>query len=127
MRMTIFQLISTSETLQNIVDQKLPFFLAYKFAKIIKVVDENREFYGQSLNKLINEYGEKDENGELKQVENGFAIQPDKIAEFNEEVTKLQSIEITDELPKFTFSDFENKIELSPRDLILLEPFISEE
>ena len=125
--MTIFQLISVSETLQTIVDQKLPFSLAYKFAKLAKLVDENREFYGQSINKLINEYGEKDENGELKQVEGGFTIKPDLIGEFNEEVNKLQSIEVTDEYPTFTFSDFEDKIELTPRDLILLEPFIKTE
>ena len=123
--MTLFELISTSQTLSNIIDQKLPFKLSYKFSNLISIVEKNQEFYNNGLRKLFNEYAQKDEDGNIKQVEENIMLQPDKIGQFNKEFEELQSIEVVDEIPQFTLEELET-IELTPRDIMLLKPIIKE-
>lgn len=123
--MTLFELISTSQTLSSIIDQKLPFKLSYKFSNLISIVEKNQEFYNNGLRKLFNEYAQKDEDGNIKQVEENIMLQPDKIGQFNKEFEELQSIEVVDEIPQFTLEELET-IELTPRDIMLLKPIIKE-
>lgn len=124
--MTLNQLISTSEILKTIVDQKLPFKLAYKFSNLISIVDKNSTFYAQEVQKIFDECAQKDEDGNIKQENNSVLLIPEKAEQFHKEFEELNSVEITDTLPTFKLEEFDDKIELTPRDVSILSLFIEE-
>jgi hypothetical protein len=127
--MTLVEIVNLKSPLENLTSQKLPFSLAYKLAQLAKKVESNSEFYAESLRNLITEYAETDEEGNIKQDEsnpNTIQIKTPLIEEFQNKFKELQSVEITDEIPMFKLSDFEDKIEISPQDLISLMPILKE-
>lgn len=128
--MILKDIINMQQTLSNIVNQKLPFFLAYKFSKLAKIVDENIQFYSTSLKQIIDEYAEKDEEGNILHDENSpdmIKVKSTFVEEFQQKVEELQNVEIADEIPTFTFSDLEDKIELTTQEVLALIPVIREE
>ena len=66
MKMILKEVLSMQPTLSNLLTQKLPFSLAYKFSKLATKIDENVEFYSKHLHDLIEEYAEKNEEGNIK-------------------------------------------------------------
>lgn len=128
--MILKDIINMQQTLTNIVNQKLPFSLAYKFSKLAKIVDENIQFYSTSLKQIIDEYAEKDEEGNILHDENNpdmIKVKSALIEEFQQKVEELSNVEIADEVPTFTFSDLEDKIELTTQEVLALMPVIREE
>ena len=128
--MILKDIINMQQTLSNIISQKLPFSLAYKFSKLAKIVDENIQFYSTSLKQIIDEYVEKDEEGNILHDENNpdmIKVKSTLVEEFQQKVEELQNVEIADEVLTFTFSDLEDKIELTTQEVITLMPVIREE
>ena len=128
--MILKDIINMQQTLSNIISQKLPFFLAYKFSKLAKIVDENIQFYSTSLKQIIDEYAEKDEEGNILHDENNpdmIKVKSTFVEEFQQKVEELSNVEVTDEVPTFTFSDLEDKIELTTQEVLALMPVIREE
>ena len=128
--MLIKDIIPMQPTLANIVTQKLPFSLAYKFSKLAKVVDDNFAFYREQMQTLINECALKDDKGEIVHDEENsdiIKLNPDMAVDFDRRAKELQEVEITDEVPTFKFTDFEDKIELTTQEVITLMPVIVEE
>lgn len=128
--MILKDIINMQQTLSNIISQKLPFSLAYKFSKLAKIVDENIQFYSTSLKQIIDEYAEKDEEGNILHDENNpdmIKVKSALIEEFQQKVEELSNVEIADEVPTFTFSDLEDKIELTTQEVLALMPVIREE
>lgn len=128
--MILKDIINMQQTLSNIISQKLPFSLAYKFSKLAKIVDENIQFYSTSLKQIIDEYAEKDEEGNILHDENNpdmIKVKTNLINEFQQKVEELSNVEVADEVPTFTFSDLEDKIELTTQEVLALMPVIREE
>lgn len=128
--MILKEILSMQPTISNLLTQKLPFSLAYKFSKLATKIDENVEFYSKQLRNLINEYAEKDEEGNIKYDNDNadsITVRAACIEEFQAKVNELQNIEVSTDFPSFTFSDFEDKIELSTQEVLTLMPIITEE
>lgn len=128
--MILKDIINMQQTLSNIMSQKLPFSLAYKFSKLAKIVDENIQFYSTSLKQLIDEYAEKDEEGNILHDENNpdmIKVEFTLVEEFQQKVEELSNVEVADKVPTFTFSDLEDKIELTTQEVLALMPIIREE
>lgn len=128
--MILKDIINMQQTLSNIISQKLPFSLAYKFSKLAKIVDENIQFYSTSLKQIIDEYAEKDEEGNILHDENNpdmIKVKSTLVEEFQQKVEELSNVEVADEVPTFTFSDLEDKIELTTQEVLALMPVIREE
>ena len=128
--MYLKEALAMQETVSNLTSQKLPFALAYKFSKLATKLDEHARFYNENLQKLIEEYAEKDEDGQIKideKNQGGILIKTDLIEDFQNKVSELQNVEIEYDLPTFTFSDFEDKIELTTKEVYTLMPVIVEE
>lgn len=128
--MILKDIINMQQTLSNIVSQKLPFSLAYKFSKLAKIVDENTQFYSTSLKQIIDECAEKDEEGNILHDENNpdmIKVKSTLVEEFQQKVEELSNVEVADEVPTFTFSDLEDKIELTTQEVLALMPVIREE
>lgn len=126
--MKLIELINMQTPIQQILDQKIPFGLAYKFTTIARAIDVNSKFYTENLQKLLTEYAQVDENGQFKHTKDGsgILIKPELLDEFNSKITELQEIEITDSIPTFKLADLEDKVEISPRDLYALMELIEE-
>ena len=114
--------------LQNkLKDASLPIKTAYKLAKFFNFVDGESQFYSNKLNQIIEEYGARDENGNLVPTEDGRGIQisRDSLAAAEAKINELMGLEI--ELPSFTFTlDELEGADLTIEDVQNLEPFITE-
>ena len=127
--MILKEALAMQETIKNLITQRLPFSLAYKLSKIAQKLDEQVEFYTKNLHDLVDEYGEKDENGEIitdKENNGSIVIKTEKIEDFQNKIIELQSIEVGEDIPTLTLMELEDKIELTTQEVLSLMPIIKE-
>ena len=113
---------------ENISKQVVPVKLAYKFTKLFTPILAEAEFYSKEMNKILDECGEKDENGYLKVNAEGTSvrIKEDCTETLSKKLKELESIEV--ELKDITFTIEElNELKLSVGEFNLLMPFITDE
>ena len=122
----IFQLAQLEP---KIKDKKMSIKTTYKFTRLFKEIEEQVNFFNETLSNLIKEYGKRNENGEFVLTENksGVMIQEDRYDECMAKVQELNELEpeLT-YIPSFKLEELDN-LELSIDDLNLLMPFIEEE
>lgn len=102
---------------------------SFILSKIHQLALLDIEIYKNSLSNIINKYGKKDENGNLKISENDnfIPIEEDKIKECQKEIEELENIEVNNyDIYKISIEDLIN-IELTPEDLDNLTAFLKEE
>lgn len=107
--------------------QKVPIKLAFKFSKLFSKLEESTNFYREKLQEIIDTYAERDENGDMVPANDGTGvqIQKDKIAECQEQLNELTSLEV--EVPDITFTlDELEPFNLSIEQFDVLLPFITE-
>ena len=125
MKVTINDVIALREIYPKFKDRYLPIKASYKLAKIFKAVDENYEFYTEKLNEIVNEYAQRDENGNIVQTEGGTGIkvQQNKIEECNEKLNELSELEV--DLPdmKLSIDDF-GEFDFSVEQMVILEKIL---
>ena len=81
-------------------------------------------FYDSEISKIINTYGERDENGNLVQIENGnIKIQSEKIDECAKKMNELGELQVEIECGKIPLESL-GDIELSVQELNALLPII---
>ena len=73
---------------QRLTKGELPLTCAYKLTKISKILAEEADFYQTEFFKIVDEYGEKDEKGNIKYSEDGTVvlIEPSKQKEAQEKI-----------------------------------------
>ena len=125
--MNLLNAINFTNLYLELSSQKVPFALAYKLNKINQIAKEAFSFYNEKLTELLNEYGEKDEDGNLKQNEQGFLLVPDTAAECHQKIKELQ--EVNWDIQNLYFSQkeeemFEN-LDLTLMQMEVLFPFFS--
>lgn len=120
--------ISAFEGIMNELSSlRLPAKTAYKISRIAKKVEtELKTFYEMRL-KIVQEYGEKDENGELVLAGPDSAkIREESISECNKELEDLLGVQVefNDNL-KISIDSFGDK-DIPLIVLHILDPFITE-
>lgn len=127
MKTTMLKVLDLRDLFTKINAQPLPVSTAYKLSKLFAAVKSEGDFYSTHLDSIIEEYGQKDDNGQyiLTEDKTGVRIDQDKISEVEQKLQELWSIEV--ELPdvKFKLSELE-KIELTVSEFNNLMPFIEE-
>jgi len=105
----------------------MPFKTVRKFSKLFSRLEEEVAFYQENFKKLVDEYSEKDEEGNPVLLDNGqgVKIKEGLITECNMKVDELNNldVEITD--IKFNEEEFEN-LNLTIGEASFLIPFIEE-
>ena len=127
MNITINKVIRLQPLYGIIKTKILPMKTSYKFAKLFSNINSKYEFYQTQISLIINNYSEKDENGEPVITEDGnFKIQKDKIDTCQQKIDELINLNV--EVPdiKFTFDELE-QLELSVEQFMLLIDFCEEE
>ena len=122
--MKMYEILDFSKVYNSIKDEKMSIKTAYKLNKLIKKIEEENNFYNIKFHEIIEQYAEKDEQGEYQYIdENSIKIKEGKEQECYKKVSELQNLEI--ETPNITFSIEElGDINLTIDTVNMLMPFI---
>ena len=127
MQLKMQDILNFSSFYDSVKSHKITMKTAYRLAQLAKAVETELQFYREKLQAIIAEYGEKDENGQPIQTEDGSGIKlrPGSEQECVVAMRELQELEITLPDIKFNIEDFGN-IELSIDDISAILPFMEE-
>lgn len=112
----------------KIIDKKLPIKTSYKLTRFFNQLEEEAKFFNETLQKIIDEYGQKDENGNFIFTDNGqgVKIKEDKYNDCMGKIEELNSIEVKlNYTPSFTLEELEG-LDLEMKYINLLMPYISD-
>ena len=125
MTVKMYTIIDLPSFFTKVRTQKLPFKTAYKVTLFSQEVQKHIDFYQESFRNLLQEYGKKDENGNLMPTEDGQGVLliEETMNEAYQKLAELRELDV--ELPdtKFSVDDF-GGIEMSPEEMIIVMPFI---
>lgn len=125
MTLKMYQVIDLPEILGKLKEQKLPFKTAYKIVLFIQEVQKHIDFYQESFRNLLQEYGRKDEQGNLMPTSDGQGVllAEETMQEAYTKLTELRDLDV--DLPDYKFSvdDF-CTIEITPDEMMVIMPFI---
>ena len=124
--MTIENAYRARAALNKISHSAMPAKTAYKISKLSNFLKDDADFYTERLSQIIEQYGEKDENGEPVISGNGYKIQEDKRDECAAAIKELSGIEATTPDTKIYLSELDG-VELSPDDIAAIYAFIEED
>ena len=128
MKLRFFEIKNFIDTYEKIKNTTLPIKVGYKLAKLAALCQKEMDIYQSQLNKIILEYGARDENDQLIQTDNGngVKIKEDKIQECQEKLNELSTLEIEINESPISIEALEN-LELSLDEIGALSSFLSEE
>ena len=121
----VFQVLEIRNLL---VDQRLPIRVSYKFTRFFNELENEAKFFNDTLQKLIEEYGKKDEEGNYIYTEDkqGVKIQDDKFQECMDKIDELNKLEVNlTYIPEFTLDELE-PLNLEMKYIDLLLPYIKD-
>lgn len=121
----MYQILNFPTFFDKIKNEKLPFKTSYKLALLTNEMEKHISFYQEKFQELIQEYSQKDENGNPKYSENGMNILliHETEEEAYERINELRDIEV--ELPNITFTPEEfDKLELTVFEMTIILPFM---
>lgn len=124
--MTIESAYRARAALNKISHSAMPAKTAYKISKLSNFLKDDANFYTERLSQIIEQYGEKDENGEPVISGSGYKIQKDKTDECAAAIKELSEIEATVPDAKIYLSELDG-VELSPDDIAAIYAFIEED
>ena len=125
MTLKMYQLTELTPIFDKIKSNKLPFKTAYRITLLMQETEKHLNFYQESFRNLLNEYGKKDENGNVMPTEDGQGVllAEETMQEAYQKLGELRELDV--ELPDYKFDlDAFGDIEISPQEMILLVPFI---
>ncbi|MGL5153087.1 MAG: hypothetical protein ACRC7N_21210 [Clostridium sp.] len=103
-------LLSNRETVKilegigNITSIQMPVKASYAISKNVKKLEKEAKIYNLEREKLLNKYGEKNEDGTLKVSENG-SINIIDIENWNNDITELLDIENEIDIHTFNINE----------------------
>ena len=112
----------------QIMNKKLPIRTAYKFTKFFNALNKENAYYNETLQGIIKEYGQVDENGQyiLTEDKQNIKIQEGRESECIEKIKELNTTDIQLEyVPTFTLDELDS-LEIETKYIFLLMPYITE-
>lgn len=122
---TVQEMINSIDILKEIASKKMPAKTAYKFARINSEIDRENVTFQETRRDLVLKYGERNENGELKEENGSIIIPKDKMSEFRKESSDLLNTKITINAEKICIDDFGDDM-FSPVEIGKIEWVIEE-
>lgn len=125
--MKLIDKVAANRALMEHINDKLSVFVAYKLMKLLKSLEEDVTFYRTKMSEIIDEYSEKDPNGQALQSQNGgVIIQNGKVDECNAKIKELEEMPVEDKGDiKFTLEELA-PINFSINELLSLECYIQQ-
>lgn len=124
--MKMWQVLSILGIYDRVRESKVPAKVAYKFNKLCLALNDDAEFYKTELNKIIQQYGEKHEDGTFVFLDEGsIKIKPEVYDDARKEISNLDNLDVDAPDVKFTVDELDG-LQLSIEDFNRMLPFIEE-
>lgn len=120
MKLSNERLVNSVGVLSKLTNLELPIKLSYAFSKNITKIDAELKAYNIEREKLLNKYGEKDEEGKLKQSEDGKVNILD-IENFNKEIAELLQCESEIDIHLIDLESINTDIKITPGELMIID------
>ena len=114
------RLVNSVGVLSKLTNLELPIKLSYAFSKNITKIDAELKAYNVEKRKLLNKYGEKDNEGNLKQNEKGEVNILD-IENFNKEISELLKCESEVDIHLIDLESINTDIKITPGELMIID------
>ena len=127
MQMQMSSVLSAQSAIQKLQSKPMPLKITYNLTKLYKALSVEADFYNEKLNEIVQMYGERDEEGNLKPTADGrgIQIQKDRLEEAQSKLNELYTIEAT--LPDIKLSvETLGDVELTLEETNALMPFFEE-
>lgn len=119
MKLSNEKLVNSIGVLSKLTNMELPIKLSYAFSKNITKIDRELTAYNKERGKLIEKYGEKDEEGKLKTKEDG-TINILDIESFNSDLKEILEIETEVDIHVIDLEKVDSNINITPGDLMAI-------
>ncbi len=120
MKLSNERLVNSVGVLSKLTNLELPIKLSYAFSKNIAKIDTELKAYNMEREKLLNKYGEKDEEGKLKLSEKGEVNILD-MENFNKEITELLQCEGEIDIHLIDLESINTDIKITPGELMIID------
>lgn len=120
MKISNERLVNSVGVLSKLTNLELPLKLSYAFSKNITKIDAELKAYNIEREKLLNKYGEKDEEGKLKLSEKGEVNILDR-ENFNKEIAELLQCESEIDIHLIDLDKVDAKINITPGELMVID------
>lgn len=120
MKLSNEKLVNSIGVLSKLTNMELPIKLSYAISKNITKVDRELEAYNKERQKLIEKYGEKDEEGKLKTKEDG-TINILDIESFNSDLKEILEIETEVDIHLIDLDNINVDINIAPGELMVID------
>ena len=120
MKLSNERLVNSVGVLSKLTNLELPIKLSYAFSKNITKIDAELKAYNVEKRKLLNKYGEKDNEGNLKQNEKGEVNILD-IENFNKEISELLKCESEVDIHLIDLESINTDIKITPGELMVID------
>ena len=114
------RLVNSVGVLSKLTNLELPIKLSYAFSKNITKIDTELKAYNLERAKLLDKYGEKDNEGNLKQNEKGEVNILD-IENFNKEIAELLQCESEIDIHLIDLESINTDIKITPGELMIID------
>ena len=125
MQIKMHQILDFPNFYALVKNQKITFKTSYRLAMLAAEVEKQYNFYTGQFRALLDQYGQKDVEGNLVPTEDGQGVKlvQETMEECYTKVNELRDLDIT--LPDcyFSLDDFDG-IELTPTEVNAIIPFI---
>lgn len=121
--LTLEQLINSVDVLQKLSTAEVKARVAFNISKLLRASEAEISNFNETRLSLIKKYAKKDESGEIiMDNESNVTIEPDNIEVFNKELRELIATTVELNASKINLDDL--NINITPNEMLLLEPFL---
>ena len=120
MKLSNERLVNSVGVLSKLTNLELPIKLSYALSKNITKIDVELKAYNMERGKLLNKYGEKDEEGKLKLSEKGEVNILDR-ENFNKEIAELLQCESEIDIHLIDLESINTDIKITPGELMIID------
>ncbi|MPM33360.1 hypothetical protein SDC9_79933 [bioreactor metagenome] len=119
MKLSNEKLANSINVLTKLTNMELPIKFSYALSKNITKIDRELEVYNKERAKLIDKYGEKDEEGKLKTKEDG-TINITDVENWNKDLKELLEIENEIDIHVIDLDSVNADINITPGELMVI-------
>lgn len=120
MKLSNEKLVNSIGVLNKLTNMELPIKLSYAISKNITKIDRELVVYNKERQKLIEKYGEKDEESKLKTKEDG-TINILDIDSFNKDLKEILEIETEVDIHLIDLEKVDVDINITPGEIMLVD------
>ena len=120
-------LLDSMNVLRELGQKQLKGRTAYTVAKILRQVENEFSLFNETRQKLVNQYGAKDENGNLKinPETNEYIFENENVETVMNEINTMLDSNVSLNANKIKLSDIED-LDFTPAEMAMIDSYIEE-